>query len=100
MHPHQRTPRVILLSFLHSVRVTPLATKYLMSHHEIHIPPIHLENAMSEPSHRAISGYVNDDCIWTYSVYDRNRQEWRDVSVNRSEAVQYAAHLPEPRHGD
>jgi hypothetical protein len=58
------------------------------------------ENAMSEPSHRAISGYVNDDCIWTYSVYDGNRREWRDVSVDRSEAVQYAAGLPEPRHGD
>lgn len=55
---------------------------------------------MSEPSHGAISGYVNDDCIWTYSVYDRNHQEWRDVSVNRSEAEQFAARLPEPRHGD
>ena len=55
---------------------------------------------MSEPSHGAISGYVNDDCIWTYSVYDRDRGEWRDVSVNRHEAEQYAAHLPEPRKGD
>ena len=55
---------------------------------------------MSEPSHRAISGYVNDDCIWTYSVYDGNHREWRDVSVNRHEAEQFAAHLPEPRHGD
>lgn len=71
-----------------------------MSHHEIHIPPILQENAMSEPSHRAISGYVNDDCIWTYSVYDGNHQEWRDVSVNRYEAEQFALHLPEPRRGD
>jgi transposase-like protein len=83
-----------------AVRVTPLATEFRMSHHETHIPPILQENAMSEPSHRAISGYVNDDCIWTYSVYDGNRREWRDVSVNRHEAEQYAAHLPEPRHGD
>ena len=55
---------------------------------------------MSDPAHRAISGYVNDDCIWTYSVYDENRREWRDVSVNRFEAEQYAARLPEPRVGD
>ncbi|GAB1509354.1 hypothetical protein [Actinophytocola sp. KF-1] len=55
---------------------------------------------MSEPSHRAISGYVNDDCIWTYSVYDQNSRAWLDVSQNRHEAEQYAAHLPEPRHGD
>jgi len=55
---------------------------------------------MSEPSHRAISGYVDDDCRWTYSVYDVNRREWRDVGVHRQEAEQYAALLPEPRHGD
>jgi hypothetical protein len=55
---------------------------------------------MSEPSHRALSGYVNDDCIWTYSVYDATRREWQDVSVNRHEAEQYAARLPEPRRGD
>jgi hypothetical protein len=58
------------------------------------------ETAMHDPAHRAISGYVNDDCIWTYSVYDENRREWRDVSVNRFEAEQYAARLPEPRVGD
>jgi hypothetical protein len=61
---------------------------------------LHRENAMSEPSHRALSGYVNDDCIWTYSVYDATRREWQDVSANRHEAEQYAARLPEPRRGD
>lgn len=55
---------------------------------------------MSEPAHGAISGYVNDDCQWTYSVYDSNRQEWLDVSERRDEAQRYAARLPEPRRGD
>lgn len=55
---------------------------------------------MSEPAHGAISGYVNDDCRWTYAVYDSNQHQWRDVSGYRHEAEQYAAHLPRPRVGD
>jgi len=55
---------------------------------------------MSEPQHGTISGYVDDDCRWTYSVWDANMREWRDVGGSRMAAEQYAARLPEPRSGD
>lgn len=51
----------------------------------------------SDPQHRAISGYVDENCRWVFSVYDANDHEWRDVGAHRHEAVQYAANLPEPR---
>ncbi|WP_291414306.1 hypothetical protein [Actinophytocola sp.] len=49
------------------------------------------------PAHGTLSGYVNDDCRWTYSVFDANTGEWRDVGDQRHEALQFAASLPEPR---
>lgn len=55
---------------------------------------------MSDPAHRAISGFVNDDFRWTYSVYDANQRDWLDVGTSHDEAEMYAARLPEPRIGD
>jgi len=54
---------------------------------------------MSEPQHGTISGYVDDDCRWIYSVWDANQRDWQDVGGSRMDAEQYAARIPGPRSG-
>lgn len=40
-----------------------------------------------------ISGYVNDECQWTYSVWDG--AQWVDVGPDRNEAANVALSLSE-----
>ncbi|GAB3448333.1 hypothetical protein GCM10027436_41310 [Actinophytocola sediminis] len=42
-----------------------------------------------------ISGYVDADCQWIYSVW--NGSEWVDVGRSRAAALEAAARIPQPR---
>lgn len=42
-----------------------------------------------------ISGYVDADCQWTYSVW--NGTEWVDVGRDRADALKAATRIPAPR---